>query len=628
MRVSAADSLPNTFGDAARGYISERQCNLKDHFLSALLWPPSTDLTTSTSHKNYAKFFTVIYLLSNKFVDIHTVIFPTRRKAEEDLFRQLDLILGAVPVDYLDNLIHSRLASTRAAYETLLLLVGYFNQPRAFQIMIKIGLRYHWIAIPVQNHQLLYYAVSMNLDNVVRLLLDNGCRPDLGKVNRSTSDCHQRSPTAICEALRRRDLECLHLLLDCCDVNTTVYGSSPRERLSNFDCFLVNFHNDEEYLEQGLIAVIRAGANVNKSVSPPRYCNPLPLGIWQNKPISVLDYLFYFHRRVFRAISSNSRQTEPGFLSRACILLSLEGGTQKLQKYLDSLAQHIEEQRLSEFLRILIAEQFLGCDLTGRKMATDLETVCALASYSVGIAEVLDCFPNIVESFVELIGKHPNECDMHALQFLLENGAQVGCSALSLLARLHERRVLLIAFDQVRSLDLHVAIAKLAASKDFEAVEILLHARVDLNVDTIDRPEVEPISLIARCIQASSFTSVEPSVMLDGLIRRGAVLRLSKGKPQLHHLLRFVLRDCHGTTTARATVQYLTRAYCKEAAYLPSSLLEDTHDCATFEYLFRCGVPLRPGSPLAHWIEMDGGIELAREMLAAGANPNAYSRRS
>jgi ankyrin repeat protein len=585
-------------------------------------------------------FFTVIHLLSNKFVPLPGCL-KYMENPQSDLFRELDPVFAAVPVEYLENLIRMRLVSIRAAYESLFLLTGKFKQQSAFQLLLKIGFRYDWIAVPIWGHQLLYYAVSMDLDNALHLLLDKGCRPDLGGIFLPLSD--RGFPTAICEALQRGNLGCMQLLLDCCDVNALIYSQPGRDRrMSNFDCFLVEFDDDDENLEYGLNAFIRAGADVNKPVVPLWSSSTQPLGIWYGElqrevpscegetRLSVLDYLFYFHRRVFHAISFKSNRTQPGVLSRACILLSLEGGIPNLQQYLDSLARRIGQQRLSKFLQFLIAEQFLSCDLAGRKRATDLKTVCALASCGVSIPEVMNRFPDILDRFIRFIGECSNEHDMDAIQYLLENGAPVDSSALSWLARLPERRLLDLALNHLGSSTvLHIALAEVASRNDFQAVEILLHAGVDLGVDTID-PDGwgSPMSLIARFIKSTLWDEVELSVMLDFLIKKGAVLRLSKRKPQLHHLLHFVLvqRGPHRGPRILATVQYITRAGYKDNLFLPSSLLEACGP-ATFEHLFRYGVQLKPGSPLVRWIETGGGIGLVREMLAAGASPNAYSRR-
>lgn len=639
MTVFATDSLPDTFDSAEHGYVSDRQFNLRNHFLFALLRPPTTDLGTSTSHKNYAMFFTVIYLLSNKFVHFsrHHTFYA---KYHSHLFRELDLVFAAVPVEYLENLIRRRLVSIRAAYETLLLLTGHFKQQSAFQLLLKIGLRYDWISIPVWGHQLLHYAVSMDLDNALHMLLDKGCRPDLGKIVYFPEN--QYFSTAICEALRRGNLGCMHLLLDRCNVDAPIHDNVWGQSLSNFDCFLVEFDDDDEYLEYGLIPFIRDGADVNKPVVPLWGHSPPSLGIWGVDPhekaptcegearLSVLDYLFYLHRRVFHSISSKLNWTQPGFLSRAYILLSLEGGIQNLQQYMDSLAQRMGQQRLSEFLQILVAEQFLGCDLRGRKRATDLKTVCALASFGVSIADVLDRFPDILDQFIQLIREHSHEYDMDAVQYLLQNGAHVGGSALSWMARLPERSQLDLALNHVSSsTELHIALAEVASMNDFQAVERLLHAGVDLGADT-RRPfyDPAPMSIIARFIKSSIEKSVDLPVMLEFLVKKGAALRLNKRTPELDDLLSSILQQwCRGTAKILATVQYITRAGHKNTSIWPSSLLEACKS-TTFEHLFRCGVQLRPGSPLAHWIDSGGGIGLVREMLAAGSCPNAYSRKT
>lgn len=654
MTVFATSSLPDAFGDAELGYLRDIGCNLRDQYLSILLCPSKRALVHSTSHKNYVMFFTVIYLLSNNLVPWHMVS-DFHGNDYSHLFQTLDSVFAAVPIEYLENLIRERLASIRAAFETLLIITGRFKQKSAFQLLLRIGFRYDWIAISVWSSQLLHYAVSMDLDDALQILLGKHCRPDLGKIFFDHSkDFHS---TAINEALRRGNLRAMHLLLDCGDVGALLSTDIiSHEKLSNFDCFLFGFDNDDENLQYGLNSFIRAGADVNKPVVPPQKLASrfvcLSLGIWNvdfqrlvgqvpacegETRLSVLDYLFYFHRPVFCAISSKSNRNQPGLPSRASILLSLEDGTQNLQQYLDSLAQRIGQQRLFEFLRLMIAEQFLGCDLSNRKIYTDLKTVHALVSCGVSIAEVSNRFPNILDEFIKSIRRFSSDFDndMDAVQYLLENGAHIGGSALSLLSQLPGRHLFDIALNHVGSpTELHVALAEVASCNDFQTVERLLDAGADLGVDTIGSASKSDsrrlmMGIIAKFIQSSIKKSVEFPEMLEFLIKKGAPLRLSERMPQLHHLLQFILvqgRVRGEVPRIQETVEYVMRAGHKDNLFWPSSLLEFCESTVIFEQLFRRGVQLQPGSPLAQCIRIGGGIGLIREMLTAGASPNAYLR--
>lgn len=653
MTVFATSSLPDAFGNAELGYLREIGCNLRDQYLSILLCPSKRTLVHSTSHKNYVMFFTVIYLLSNNLLPRGGVR-DFRGNDYSHLFQALNSVFAAVPIEYLENLIRERLASIRAAFETLLIITGRFKQQRAFQLLLKIGFRYDWIAISVWSQHLLYYAVSMDLDDALQMLLGKHCRPDLGKILYDYSKwCYS---TAINEVLRLGNLRAMHLLLDCGDVGALLSTeNNDREKLSNFDCFLFDFDNDDENLQYGLNAFIRAGADVNKPIVPPLELTfSSGLGIWnvdfqrlegqvpaceEETRLSVLDYLFYFHRPVFGAISSKSSRTQPGPLSRACILLSLEDGTQSLQQYLDGLAQRIGQQRLFEFLRLMIAEQFLGCDLNNCKIDTDLKTVYALVSCGVSIAEVSHRFPNILDEFIESIRRFSSDSknDMDAVQYLLENGAHIGGSALSWLAQLPERHLFDLALNHVgSSTELNVALAEVASCNDFQTVERLLDAGADLGLDTIGPPSDGDcrslmMGIIARFIQSSIQKSAEFPEMLEFLIKKGAALRLSERMPQLHHLLQFILAQGYFPNKEpriQGIVEYVMRAGHTDTLFWPSSLLELCGSKATFEQLFRRGVQLQPGSPLVRWINIGGGIGLVREMLTAGASPNAYSRHS
>ncbi|KAK2599652.1 hypothetical protein N8I77_011387 [Diaporthe amygdali] len=368
-----------------------------------------------------------------------------------------------------------------------------------------------------------------------------------------------------------------------------------------------------------------------------------------------MDYLFYFHRPLFHKFVWKSSQARVGRLSRAAVLLLWEDGTQRLEEYLDCLAIRVSKQRLERFLKRLLAEQFLICDLQGRKRVTDLEAVRALVNFGVSIKEVLCDFPRILERFTDLVGRDCPKHEVEAVQYLIDNGATVNGKVLSWLVRLPETRLFDLARGGIEDTrELQIALIDAAARNDFNAVERLVHTGVNLDADIkpsanrrirmnpgdymiLRHSELTPqrrISLIANVIYSWNPKLGGLPKMLDFLVSKGAPLRLSTKRTHLYHLLRYTMvRFClSDIQSVLGIVQYivgvgydLSDPLCRSA-----SLLEDCYagfdGRKIFEYLLRNGAQLRPGSPMASWIGMNGEIGLVRKMLEAGVDLNAYHR--
>lgn len=581
----------------------------------------------------------VIYVVSNNLVG---------DCPHDDIFEILDLVFGAVPRKYLEALLHERLASIRAAFETLLDHAGRRNQRTAFQLLVQIGATYGWLAMLAnseQGHRLLYYAASMNLASVLLTLLDNGCRPDLEMTPWYFNG--EEFPTAIVAALRCGNLQCAQILVDHCDVNKAMWDNSSFKK-TNFECFLRNFGELGELTESGLEMFIRAGVDLEAPIE----LNMAFSGAHQDWDLSAADYLFYFHRSLFSKFLSKSPQVQRGRQNRAGILHSLEGGLQNLESYVKSLtSRRLNSRRLAsrwdrrilrKVLQQLILEQFLIADLRRQKIHTNLATVRALSSFGTrfgaSIKEVLNEFPRILHSFAKSVEYNPDRSHIEAALYLVENGATVTGKVLLWMSRLPDMRPLHLALGTIKDpKGLEIAVARAAERNNFEAVERLIHAGAKLDVDF--RPPESglgrhyyrgPVSIIAMIISSKQKNSL--SQMIDFLIIKGAPLRLSKSRPHLHHLLQYTLDvwGDGGQMELLERVQYIVGSGYDllHSPFATAPLLEACHSTQVFKYLYRNGTWPRSRSTLAVWIGNGGGIELCREMLKAGADPNAYSRHS
>lgn len=589
--------------------------------LSAVFGCPSNDLSTFTSQQNYIQLFMVIYLLSNNL---------QRHFSENDeLFGNLDSVFATVPAKLLESLLHRRLASIRAAFETFLELAGAHNQRDAFQFLLKVGATYGWLAISAKGHLFLFYAASMNLASAVRTLLDNGCRPDSWNFRHPNFSFEKLS---IVEALICGHLRCAQLLLERCDVDK-ILGWDADFPATNFEYFLYRLDDMGEFSETGLKLFLHAGADLNHPISMSRVTTETN-ATWRWE-LSIVEYFFHFHRPLLRLLRSSPTRVQNGRLSRIGILLSLDGGIRSLEAYLGSLDHHPDQQQLAKLFRQLIFEQF--CIFTcHQKPHTDLETLRTLVGFGMrfgaGINEVICHVPQILRDFLHFVKHNCGKTQIEAVLYLLQNGATMTGEVLSLMARLPDTGPLHLALGSIKDLTgLEYLVADAAAQHKFDAIETLIHAGARLDTDLLSRhlSPSEKVSIITEVVSQHNRSGL--SQVLDFLTMKGAPLRFSRSKPHLHHLLQSIIDGSMWVAPAYRIelVQYVISAGydLRHSPFPTAPLLEASGTTQAFEYLYRNGAQLRPGSPLSVWIDLGGGIELCREMLKAGADSNAYSRR-
>lgn len=636
-----------------------------------MLGIPSTDVTSFISDNGtYVALFTLIYILSNNLVDYNMLKYGIGAyanlqdravwgffKAEKcpfyELFCKLDLIFAAVPRRHLEDLLRSRLASVRAAFETLIVLSGLYDQRRAFNVLVKVGAAYGWLDVSRKGQQLLILAVSMDQFSALQTLIDSGCRPDSPATRLL---CFWRT-TAIVKAVEFQYYHCAELLFKHCDLNKAI-GHYMMYAKVNFDEIIWGARrsrNSRWLFEYGLGLFFEAGADPDSqapvfkhfhySLQPQNSMKLLKKRC--SKPdcpeelkVSVLDYLFYFHRLVFDKVVWKSAQAQDGRLSRTGVLIALEGGRLSLEAYLQNLDGKVDPKLTEKLLQQVIVEQFLMCDFDAKKRSTNLETVLALASF-VSIDEVLDDFPHLLEDFTKLVPANCHRREMEAAGYLLKNGASVNGEALSWFAQLPSQGLFQIERINIRSSkDLNIALINSAAQNNKEAVQRLLNIGANLD-DDVHQGTHGRISIIANTIalwkRNSSAGAGDLSNMLQFLVKRGAPLRLSATRIHLYHLLHFTMSVFRGRQRFRdsiAVVHYIINAgYEPRDQSFPSAFLLESCDGLldaqnVFEYLLRSGAQLRPGSPMATWIGMGGEIDLVRDMLEMGVDINAHNHGS
>lgn len=212
-----------------------------------LTQPSSAIATFSTRHRAYLIISTAIYLLSNNLVHPDSLSVSSTHTS---FFETLDSVFAEMPIRH-------RLASVRAAFEALLSMAGVLKQRFAFKSLVEIGAGKGWLANSTKGHEYLCHAVCMDLDEVVKMLLESGCRPD------RLARLANKKTTAIVEALERKKIESVKLLLENCDLNRQFQHNSGIF-VTNFTVSIQRMHGlDEIVFDQGISLFLNAGADIN-----------------------------------------------------------------------------------------------------------------------------------------------------------------------------------------------------------------------------------------------------------------------------------------------------------------------------------------------------------------------------
>lgn len=311
----------------------------------------------SVQQKTSIAIVVAIYLLSNNLVFIDDINMSGHR----GFFETLDSIFAEIPAGQLEALLQSRLATVRAAFEALLRIAGRLKQRVAFKSLVEIGTKARWINNSRDGHRLLYFAVCMDLDDIVKQLVEIGCRPE-------TYVYEEEEISAIIEALKRQNIYCAQLLLKNCDVNKQflrMHGSFPRA--TSFTLFIEYSSRenlDEMRIGQGIKLFLDAGADINSLLTghvTVRSDGDPEMWAWRYDIVwSVPDYLFCFHPRLFCVFIPNWNLARDSHPTRAGVLTSLTLGRNALHEYCTRLEQVVDRAYLDRYLVEVLTEQLTG----------------------------------------------------------------------------------------------------------------------------------------------------------------------------------------------------------------------------------------------------------------------------
>lgn len=600
--------------------------------------------------------FMAIYLLSNKHLTPDS-------SEKERMYAILEMVFKLVSRRVLLAMIQSRLPSIRAAWEQLLLGAGAFKYKEAFIVLIKAGMDNDWLKEDSRGHELLYSAIRNDCMDLVDVLLARGCRAD--------SSCGSwQKDTAIMEALENGNLDCARLLIRHCDVNREfrqLFGHENKypngfRMASNFFRFITNFDVNNTVHHHCLGYFLENGSDVDYNFNHftvDRDTTGLLKsleghGFTEDWPCSILDYVFYLHRPIFPKLAVLSRNTS--LLSRSGALWCFEKGIDVLRDYLlegfafprpwkrsdvETGGNTSAPERKNDFLKMLLAEQFLlgsyhpnreVCYMTVKGI---LELLAGENLTSLSTKQWLAQDMLFATACLKTSGGMTNEENgSRLLQMLLDQGFQVQSRALSLAIERGNFATLECLAECCSDLKTHGAdaLAIAVSNNDFEQTKFLLDGGVDPNsrfkTETTDKRGLRSGGTIFAAASIHSTLS-----MMKYLIQRGAKPRTKENERDAFIVLLHILISADDVDLF-AKVQYIIEEHLTigepscPSAYLLEACLWNSFPTQErrriFEYIFKKGAKLGPGSPLAQWIGAGGGHQLAREMLDGGADPNAY----
>lgn len=633
---------------------------------SALAVP--TDQPLGRNFDSYHYLSMIIYLLSNDHVDIRMSDEEPRTEWEaeraEDFAGMLEIIFGLVSRCVLLALLHTRLPSIKTAWQTLLRGAGVLKNKEAFRILISAGMDNDWLDQTSRGHEYLYHAVQNDCADIIDVLLKRGCRSYSSKAY-SPRECSSygyssfdftKQGSAIKAALDNGKLDYTMLLIQHCDFDP-LHSRLPGSAATNFLEFIVQFDDTNPDHHRCLDFFLEQGADVDYEID-----YHFPQNLWSTLsaekllggylPLSILDFVFCFHRPLFPKLAVFSKA--PLRFSRARALLCLEEGVHVIRDYLkfnQAVARPCEEGndvpmdslKLSghshHCLEILLAEQLLLrlCENPRKFCWKTMQGLLELGISLAWLSQDEHLAPDILRATARLITSEDGpdkEHGLQILQWLFTQGFQVQEIALERAVEDHGVLILECLASYCSDLKKHGidALSMAISRNNFEAVKLLLDGGVDPNSTAYYLGLQSMIS-----IAAIATSTISGFATMKYLIQRGAEPRSWRqhGHPSdlLVELFRWSRR---GEVDLFTKVKYIVEEYipitepsCPSSYLLEMSLnslkFEPHETWPIFEYLLKKGAKLGPGSPLAEWIGTGGRHQLVREMLDSGADPNAYS---
>jgi ankyrin repeat protein len=578
-----------------------------------------------------------IYLLSNRMLDYYDV----RQKQQidellENLFRRVPHRRDMVII----GLLESNTPSIRAAWEELVRLSHTCRRKDLFVLLMTVGgVRHHrWLDHAVDEY--LLYAAGMNCVDIARDLIKIGARCNMDH---------------IFAAIHADSRDCLLFLIEHFELNSVTYNQELG--FSNFGYFLLcsiqsgrpqgrvmrSYDWKKELFWSTLDAFLDRGGNVDL-IPPEQYSYGTEHALLSQIPKTwhptLLDLALYHNLDMFHHLVPYSRKAS-STITRSGIHLAAKKGDPTFKKFLESSNEPLGDK--NRFLELVLAEQFL---LSRRHI--DFDTVQGLVQFGVDIT-----LPSLQQDVSLLLYRlvlmtHVQgltEKAMVAMKLLLQKGATIESYTLS--AAVADKGLGLLQTLSHFVCDLRndgaLALAKAIALNNFEAVAWLLQNGVDINAtvpgkkgrSAIEIALRSPIYLEQVCPLPHGERS--PSFkMLQYLFIYRAGLGIRPGDSSEFFLVHDLIR--YSRFCAKDIIQLFLDSGVENCPELEASgtLLEtcfsqiergESEALDLFLFFFRQGASVQSGSPLSHLVYHGGSLELIHQVLDAGADINAYSKR-
>lgn len=639
----------------------------------------ATDTAMVQNFDVYHYMSTTIYLLSNRLVVMEG----------EELMCLLETLRDRIPRSILMKTLKTPLSAMRAAWEALIRIETTASFESLFNLLVDVGIQNEWLDVERMGHDYLYYAVRANCFDAMKKLLIHGCRADSGWLQEkesAISKAIQGGHLAAANLLMRYcDVnQCFILYRDPSTVGQSTsfamfmyqYNKDDPSHRRGLKLF---FENGAKYDAPWFDSPFEPRRNPAMLDFYRR--NNIPLKWWP----TMLDYYFYADRstyRKFRRYDKGGQHTSSvASNKRSDILLALEqDDIQLVRILLSSIDEEVEEQRQKNpagsqefpylsprplhnrdrqrdwerhsFIELLFIEQFLFGEVWYEdkvrpnpiweliELIVDFkfpslpnmdmtELLCAASALlviptnGVSTREMETTFYafyfnhrdsiNWSKVFLAVFETNNKEVLKFLSRYILKPSHN-GEAALLEAARLENYH----AIDWL--LDLGVNIRSLATTEDHSASAngtlaskhsraSETHPKVALSPRTID-------FLARKGLQLEPMVEIfDPLLELKSLLRNGSTILLQRVKYLLHKM-----RDVEDHEPDSLSAYLLE--LCLRG---PNPWTERQQRLEVFEFCFRQGAKLSPGSPLSVLIYAGGRTELIQELLDKGAEVNAFS---
>lgn len=600
---------------------------------------------------------TAIFLLSNYLHDIN------------DGDQGLELLCSLLELDtsLTTTLLRNHVPSIRATWESLFQFAMDKQRRDIFRVLTDIGIHNQWLkpwlnSLPRRYGYCLVCAIQTDCYDTLTKVVAHCC-------GSSHSQLWWNSGQGILAACRKGNVECARLLIQHCDVNSS--DANPRravfsEYWSMFQVLIAKMESSNDEHALALDLFLANGADVDKKTSREMVTQKWRELVGQNKLFdttqpTILDEVFYLNRPLFDRLRPYSR-VPVSRVTRTGLLVALENGSQGLRDYLSarqSVVSSFNSGHVQSLLELLLAEQFTMSN------SVDMRIVRGLCEFGVDSTmpsvkvDIQDFWRTEADRIVnfEFTTEHERAkyldfawhqiADVNdrirLLNMLLAKEGVLGELVLEGWVAQHGTGGLECLAPHLPGCPTKAirALARAARSNNFQAVEYLLRKGVDPNAFvTVGGLRY---SILAIATQASLFgaghqmpdgeCSLE---MIQFLDRHGTRLVVT---PEDSTPFKFVehLLEYGNLSDLFAKIKYVLDKSMEDKASprIPSYLLEKcftfggAEECQEkklelFEYLFRQGAEVSPGSPLAALAHGGGGEELVRDVLYSGSDLNAY----